>query len=109
MARAFSLELHEEVKSLAGVKYAQRRPGARKKNKPIAWGETGHFARRDPNRPGIVYKEQSADYFEDRYREKVIDHATGVVEVDRDERLSEHQGYGSAKKGRRDTKRQSDE
>ena len=40
------------------------------------------------------------DHENDRYRERIVDPETGAVIQSVDEPLSEHQGHGSAKKGK---------
>lgn len=91
----------DTMAALDSVGVQHWRPSARK-GKPIFEGFRGYEERRDPNSPGIVYKERSIDRgakgsADKRYRELVVDHRTGEVLRDVDEALPDRRDRGSAK------------
>lgn len=103
-ARNIHVHVVDTLEALDGVGLKHWRRSARK-DEPIFEGFKGHEARRDPNNPGIVYKERSIERGAKgsptkRYRELVVDHQTGEVLRDVDEPLSDHRDRGSAKPGR---------
>lgn len=72
--------------------YKLKRSG---RGKPAVEGFTGDDLHRKSGR--WMHKVQIVDRENDRYFKKVVDPATGEVVRTCEERLSEHQGYGSAK------------
>jgi predicted RNA-binding Zn-ribbon protein involved in translation (DUF1610 family) len=95
-ARVFREEAVECLSAYDGVRVRHRRPSVRT-DKPVFEGFRGHQPRRDPARPGLVYKDEFIDRVGNRRYELVVDAGTGEVERRVDHPLTEHRGRGSAK------------
>jgi hypothetical protein len=91
------INVHDDITLLERLRMGFMRVGSkRRKGKPDVSLLAEDGVHRDAgDRP--TWREKVEDRENDRYREKVKYIDTGRVIVDKDERLSDHRGHGSAK------------
>ena len=92
MGRDFNVHVTETIHIKEQVAYKLKRQG---KGKPAAEGKAGDSLRRDDGK--WLKIEQFIDRENNKYKKKIIDPETGAVIRDEEGKLTDHQGYGSAK------------
>ena len=97
VARDIRVTLAEQLPGLPtmGLRAQSRDPSLPSKKKLRHDQFTGTEARYATG--GLVRKTRVIDKDKDLYMEKVVDLDSGEILVDKEEKLSEHQGHGSAK------------
>ena len=90
-----SIAEHFPVMPTMGLRAQLRDPSLPHKKKLRHDQFLGIEARHDTG--GLVHKTRVIDKHQNFYKEKVVDLESGEILVDKEEKLSQHQGHGSAK------------
>ena len=99
MPKQHQVEINNSIKSNVSLEGTGFKAGLSKRTGWFHWFKVGTEPQRgSPGAFAIVEKVRQRLRFGNRWREKVIDAATGEVIVDKDGPLDQHQDAGSAKK-----------